>query len=252
MQRCFLTNKMCSPDESVSGGEIRKTIYDFIRGRYPDFNENSHLSTEAYNQMRADYVAGLIQDEVGELSGMEKEVVQAIGHNEILSENVEEEEDRQETFGERIADKVAAFGGSWTFLIIFFAILLGWIALNMWVLVDKGFDPYPFILMNLILSCLAAVQAPIIMMSQNRQSDKDRARSEHDYKVNLKAELEIRLLHEKVDHLLIHEQRKLLEIQQVQIELMQGIQKTIAATPQLRPPGGSAPDASAGTTTHPV
>lgn len=241
---------MCSPDESVSGGEIRKTIYDFIRNRYPDFNETSHLSTEAFNQMRADYVAGLIQNEIGELTGMEKEVVQAIGHNEILSENVEEEEDRQETFGERIADKVAAFGGSWTFLIIFFAILLGWIGLNMWVLANKGFDPYPFILMNLILSCLAAVQAPIIMMSQNRQSDKDRARSEHDYKVNLKAELEIRLLHEKVDHMLIHEQRKLLEIQQVQIDLMQSIQKTLAAVPPGRPLAGSAGEVSARSDHH--
>lgn len=235
---------MCSPDESVSGGEIRKTIYDFIRSRHPDFNEHSHLSTEAFNQERADYVASLIQDEIGDLSGVEKEVVQAIGHNEILTENVEEEEDRAETFGERVADKVAAFGGSWTFLISFFVVLLGWIAFNMWALANKGFDPYPFILLNLILSCLAAVQAPIIMMSQNRQSDKDRARSEHDYKVNLKAELEIRLLHEKVDHLLVHEQRKLLEIQQVQIDLMQSIQKTIALS--------AAPAASAETTARPV
>jgi uncharacterized membrane protein len=251
MQRCFITNKLCSPDESVSGGQIRKTIYDFIKDRYPDFNEKSHLSTEAYNDMRADYVAGLIQNEIGELTDMEKEVVQAIGKNQILSENVEEEEDRESTFGERVADRVAAFGGSWTFLISFFAVLLGWIGLNMWFLQDKGFDPYPFILLNLILSCLAAVQAPVIMMSQNRQADKDRARSEHDYKVNLKAEVEIRLLHEKVDHLLIHEQRKLLEIQQVQIELMQGIQKSISVP--TRPPEGSpaVPDASAGTAAHP-
>src|ERR1700744_1219912 len=220
MQPCFLTNKLCSPDETVSGGEIRKTLYDYIRSQHPDFNEKSHLSSEAFSQMRADYVAALVQNEIGDLGGLEKEVVEAIGHNEILSENIEEEEDRAETFGERIADRVAAFGGSWTFLITFFAILLAWIGFNIWVLANKGFDPYPFILLNLILSCLAAVQAPIIMMSQNRQADKDRARSEHDYKVNLKAELEIRLLHEKVDHMLVHEQKKLLEIQQIQIDLM--------------------------------
>lgn len=237
MQRCYLTNKLCSPDETVSGGEIRKTLYDYIRSQHPDFNEHSHLSTEAFNQMRADYVAALVKDEIGELSGMEKEVIEAIGHNEILSENIEEQEDREETFGERVADKVADFGGSWTFLISFFLVLLAWIGFNMWALRDKGFDPYPFILLNLILSCLAAVQAPIIMMSQNRQADKDRARSEHDYKVNLKAELEIRLLHEKVDHMLVHEQKKLLEIQQIQIDLMASIQKSLSTHNELhRPP----------------
>lgn len=227
MLRCFITNRLCSPDETISGGQIRRTLFDYIKSKYPDFSQTSHLSQEALNQMRSDYVASLIEDEEGDLTAAEKEVAKSIGFNEILSEDVEEEEEMQASFGERMADRVADFGGSWTFIFIFFFILLAWIFVNVYFLGNKGYDPYPFILLNLILSCLAAVQAPIIMMSQNRQDAKDRARSQHDYKVNLKAELEIRLLHEKIDHLLMHEQKRLFEIQQVQIELMQSLEKTI-------------------------
>ena len=131
------------------------------------------------------------------------------------------------TAGEKLADQVASFGGSWTFIIIFFSFLLTWIAVNIWWFRNRGFDPYPFILLNLILSCIAAIQAPIIMMSQNRQEAKDRKRAEHDYKVNLKAEVEIRLLHEKIDHMLLHQNKRLLEIQKVQIEMMEHISKMI-------------------------
>ena len=105
------------------------------------------------------------------------------------------------TRGERLADQIAAFGGSWTFITLFFGILLGWIVLNLWFLDNEGFDPFPFILLNLILSCLAAIQAPIIMMSQNRKEQKDRQRAELDLSINQKAEREIRELRQKVDEL---------------------------------------------------
>jgi uncharacterized membrane protein len=105
------------------------------------------------------------------------------------------------TRGERIADKVASFGGSWTFIGIFCVVLVAWMALNTWMLAERAFDPYPYILLNLMLSCLAALQAPVILMSQNRQAARDRRRSEEDYEVNLKAELEIKALHEKIDQL---------------------------------------------------
>jgi uncharacterized membrane protein len=105
------------------------------------------------------------------------------------------------TLGERLADQMAAFGGSWTFITLFFGILLGWILLNLWFLDNEGFDPFPFILLNLILSCLAAIQAPIIMMSQNRKEQKDRQRAELDLKINQTAEREIRELRQKVDEL---------------------------------------------------
>ena len=127
------------------------------------------------------------------------------------------------TTGQRIADKVASFGGSWRFIILFGLFLFIWISINIFWLVNKGFDPYPFILLNLILSCLAAIQAPVIMMSQNRQEEKDRERAKKDYMINLKSELEIRILHEKIDHLIMHQQQELLEIQKVQIEMMNDI-----------------------------
>ena len=120
-------------------------------------------------------------------------------------------------------DNVAAFGGSWKFIIMFAVFIALWILANIYLLLDKGFDPYPFILLNLILSCLAALQAPVIMMSQNRQEEKDRERAKKDYMINLKSELEIRMLHEKLDHLIMHQQEELIEIQKVQIEMMNDI-----------------------------
>lgn len=112
-----------------------------------------------------------------------------------------DEQDSIPSFGERLADKVAEFGGSWTFIISFGSVLLGWIVLNTWFLRQTAFDPYPYILLNLVLSCLAAIQAPIIMMSQNRQETKDRQRAQNDFLINLKAEVEVRDLQAKVDTL---------------------------------------------------
>jgi uncharacterized membrane protein len=141
--------------------------------------------------------------------------------HEILSSDIGKEFQKKLTFGERLSDRIAEFGGSWSFIICFGVVLLGWIILNAVFLINRGFDPYPFILLNLILSCLSAIQAPIIMMSQNRAEARDRLRAEHDYKINLKAELEIRHLHEKIDHLLQRQYNRLFEIQQIQIELLE-------------------------------
>ena len=123
--------------------------------------------------------------------------------------------------GEKLSDHLASFGGSWTFIIIFFVVLIVWMAFNAVIIEQERFDPYPYILLNLVLSCLAAIQAPIIMMSQKRQEAKDRLRSENDFRVNLKAELEIRHLHEKIDHILTRQWERLAEIQQIQLEMMQ-------------------------------
>ena len=120
---------------------------------------------------------------------------------------IEEEIDNR-TFGQRVADNVANFGGSWTFIISFFIFILIWIASNVYLLMNKGFDPYPFILLNLILSCLASLQAPIIMMSQNRQEEKDRERAKKDYEINLKAENEIRALNKKLDKLIEQQEKR--------------------------------------------
>jgi uncharacterized membrane protein len=141
-----------------------------------------------------------------------------------ITRNVHHEFESARTAGERLADQVAAFGGSWTFIIIFAVVLVSWVALNGFMLGARSFDPYPFIFLNLLLSMIAAVQAPIIMMSQNRQSAKDRAVQQHDYEVNLKAEVEIMALHEKLDELRQRQFAELLEIQQKQISMLMALQ----------------------------
>ena len=161
-----------------------------------------------------------------ETKKLEKEVIESLNEHETLSTNINTEFTKDLTYGERLADKIAMFGGSWKFIIFFAIVLAVWIAINTIVLLKKPFDPYPFILLNLILSCIAAIQAPVIMMSQNRQESKDRLRAEHDYKVNLKAELEIRHLNEKLDYLLVKQWQRLLEIQQFQTEIMEEILNT--------------------------
>ncbi len=141
--------------------------------------------------------------------------------HEILTQNIEAQFERKTSLGERLSDHIAEFGGSWAFIITFGSVILVWIAFNAYALANRGFDPYPFILLNLVLSCTAAIQAPVIMMSQNRAEARDRLRGENDYKVNLKAELEIRHVHEKLDHLLRKQNRRMFEVQQIQIELLE-------------------------------
>ncbi len=142
-------------------------------------------------------------------------------HTEIESIIELDENDDQRTLGQRIADKVADFGGSWTFILSFFFFLLLWIMANVFWFHNQGFDPYPFILLNLILSCIAALQAPIIMMSQNRQEEKDRERAKKDFIINLKAEHEIRVLQQKMDHILKHQHEELMAVQRQQIVLLE-------------------------------
>ena len=161
----------------------------------------------------------LIASEDLQIKRLEELVQNSLNEEKMLtSKLLELEENSKLTLGQKLADKVADFGGSWTFIIAFGVFLLIWILLNIYWLMNRAFDPYPFIFLNLILSCLAALQAPIIMMSQNRQEAKDRIRSKYDYKVNLKAELEIRQIHEKLDHLLSKQWERLAEIQEIQIE----------------------------------
>ena len=224
---CSINKKEYPESEIVTGGQLRKPLLNFIQQQHPDFNYSSNISKEALQEQRKKYIESLIKEDIGDITDAEREVIGSITENEILSENIDLREDQTLTLGERLADKVAAFGGSWTFITIFFLILLCWMALNVVMMHNKGFDPYPFILLNLVLSCLAAIQAPIIMMSQNRQEAKDRERGEHDYKINLKAELEIRMLHEKIDHLLLEQNKKLLELQQTQNEMFSQMAKRI-------------------------
>ena len=204
---------------------IRPSLLEFIRKRCPGCDGESFICFEDLADYRKDYVKELLQDEIGELSDLDHEVIESLRQNELLSSDIGKELQGKLTFGERLSDRIAEFGGSWRFLITFGCILVVWIVANGVWWANRGFDPYPFILLNLILSCLAAVQAPIIMMSQNRAEARDRLRAENDYKVNLKAELEIRHLHEKVDHLLRRQYNRLFEIQQIQIELLEELSR---------------------------
>jgi len=227
MKISHLSQKEIPIGEDVQACDIREGIFKRIQTDYPDFHEASFISLSELNRYRRLYLASLLIQENGELATLDHDVMLAIQNNAILSESVQEQQDTEPTFGQRIADRVADFGGSWTFIITFFSFIVLWMTVNVWFLASQPFDPYPFILLNLILSCLAAIQAPIIMMSQNRQEQKDRQRSEHDYKINLKAELEIKLLSEKMDHLLVHQNKKLLEIQEVQVDYLEDLMNEI-------------------------
>jgi uncharacterized membrane protein len=164
----------------------------------------------------------LLEEEKGELTELAKEVIEGLRKHEILSANPDIKFNKNLTLGQRLADNIAEFGGSWKFIIIIiFAIFIfAWMTINVVAVFAKPFDPYPFILLNLELSTLAALQAPVIMMNQNRQEKRDRQQAIYDYKVNLKAELEIRQLHQKVDHLLSKQWERLVEIQEIQMELI--------------------------------
>ena len=164
-----------------------------------------------------------LRKEWDKLTERERRVIQRLVERTHVSRNTNREFYDERTFGQRLADRIAAFGGSWTFIIIFLAVLLLWIALNSYILARRGaaFDPYPYILLNLFLSMLAALQAPVIMMSQNRQAAKDRLDAAHDYEVNLKAEFEIVSLHEKIDDLREQRWSELVAMQQEQIRLLE-------------------------------
>ena len=219
-RRCAVCGRSYPHNRLVSGELVRKEIAEEIRKTRPDWSADQFICRADLAEARGRYVHALLESEKGELSSLEHEVVKSLREHELLSENIDAEFEQRWTLGERMADRIASFGGSWTFLILFGLFLACWVSLNSAVLIWRPPDPYPFIFLNLLLSCLAAIQAPIIMMSQNRQEAKDRLRSRHDYQVNLKAELEIRHLHEKVDHLLSHQWERLVEIQQLQLEML--------------------------------
>ena len=172
-----------------------------------------------------EYLKQLLDTENVQLQKLHDIVADAVREEELLTNKLSESATEKTTFGMRLADQVASFGGSWQFIITFGAIILVWISVNALQLFSAPFDPYPFILLNLVLSCLAALQAPVIMMSQNRQEQKDRQRAENDYLINLKAEIEIRNLHQKMDLLMAEQLKNLMEIQKIQIELLEKLNR---------------------------
>ncbi|MEI7036938.1 DUF1003 domain-containing protein [Fulvimonas yonginensis] len=220
MGTCAVCGKPFPARELVPGELVRPEVAAELTKLAPAWRPAQPVCRADLAKARAAYVHDLLESEKGELSSLENDVLRSLREHELVSTDIEREFDRQWSFGERLADRIAAFGGSWTFLACFGLFLLAWVGMNSFVLWRHPPDPYPYIFLNLLLSCLAAIQAPVIMMSQNRQEAKDRLRSQHDYKINLKAELEIRHLHEKVDHLLSHQWERLVRIQELQVELL--------------------------------
>jgi uncharacterized membrane protein len=199
---------------------VHDPVMTIIQKDHPDLSKMGYICSEDLNKYRIEFIKKTLEEEKGELSELEEEVVKSIKEQETVSKDLNTEYEQRVKFADKLSDKFATYAGSWKFIIGFMAVLIVWIIINSALILMKAFDPYPFILLNLVLSCLAAIQAPVIMMSQNRQDAKDRLRSDYDYRVNLKAELEIRHLHQKLDHFLKREWQTLLEIQEIQVELM--------------------------------
>lgn len=210
--------------EKIIGKTVGKSIFELIKKDHPKFKYTDSISVDELQSYREGYLSNILLKDIRELTKNEQAVLSSLHKGTTITNKVEEDDDgKDDTFGQKIADKVAEFGGSWTFILSFLGFLVLWIAANVFLLVNKGFDPYPFILLNLILSCIAALQAPVIMMSQNRQEEKDRDRAKNDYMINLKSELEIRMLHEKIDHLIIQQEETLIKMQKEQIDRLNSI-----------------------------
>jgi len=220
---CPICGRTRSNEQMVHKDIVGPAIDAFATHRSEDWKNAKEVCTDCLKEYRNEYLRHLLGKEKKELSVMEEQVRESLEQNEMLSRNMNEEFDKNLSYGDRLSDKIAAFGGSWAFILSFGGVLLGWIVINSIALFSKPFDPYPFILLNLILSTLAALQAPIIMMSQNRQEAKDRLRAEHDYAVNLKAEVEVRTLHTKLDQLITRQWHRLLEIQQLQVNMIEDL-----------------------------
>ena len=217
--QCAISGKPIGPDGGVPCSALRPLLLQFIRKAHPLIKDEDWIEKVTLAELKAAYVEDALSEELGEITDLEREVIESLREHEIVSASPAETDDER-TIGERLSDRIAELGGSWAFIIGFGMFLMLWVVVNTLVLATRPPDPYPFIFLNLILSCIAALQAPVIMMSQNRQAARDRQQAEQDYTINLKAELEIRHLHEKMDHLLHHHSQRLLEIQQIQTDLL--------------------------------
>jgi uncharacterized membrane protein len=208
-----ISKKEFPVSERVSAKTLRPSIFNNIQKENPQFSLDSYISLSEVKYYIKKALSDYLVSKIGELSDLEKTVLASVTDSNTLIDKLKIGDEQQPTIGERIADKVASFGGSWTFIISFGAFILVWIVINVYWFLNRGYDPYPFILLNLILSCLSALQAPVIMMSQNRTEDRDRTSAKNDYMINLKSELEIKNLNEKVDYFIDSLQQEYLELQ---------------------------------------
>jgi uncharacterized membrane protein len=215
----------------LAAAAVRPQVAEHIARRHADrWVGTGHICRRCLDRERLDYVTERLTQEKGALSSVEEEVAKKAGLHLTIARNIDQQFQEGITFGQRAADAVARVGGSWAFVSSFMVLLVAWMFTNTYLLRQTSFDPYPYILLNLVLSCLAALQAPILMMSQNRQAERDRLESNHDYETDLKAEIEIASLHDKVDHLLHAQWERMVELQEMQIDLL----TEIAGRPRRR------------------
>lgn len=220
---CQICSESKKHDEIVPAESVPEPIAELIRKECPAWSYGGFICRTDLDRFRAQYVGEVLRNEKVELTVLEGTVRQTMKDHDLLAKNINIEFDRQLSFGERFSDHIADFAGSWTFIISFTGVMFLWIVVNTFIIVTRPFDPYPYILLNLVLSAVAAIQAPFIIMSQNRQESRDRLNAEHDYRVNLHNEMEIHQLHKKIDHLLFIQGQRLLEIQKIQVELMENL-----------------------------
>jgi uncharacterized membrane protein len=217
---CQVTGEEIPVNSAIPVDLVRESLVPTLQTMAPDWDPKGYVSLDSLNEARKKHVEDLLAQDEGSTKELHQRVFESMRDEFPVSQWTDDEFEKNQTIGQKLADKIASFGGSWSFISLFGVIIVIWMAINV-VALSKPFDPYPFILLNLVLSCLAAMQAPVIMMSQNRQEARDRMRSINDYQVNLKAELEIRHLHEKLDKLMQDQWKHLLEIQQMQVEMIQ-------------------------------
>lgn len=229
----FIDQKVYSEAEGLFVSDLDLGIKGLIRARYPFALDSDFISYRNLSHYCMNYLDEIVQ-RANQKNEKIKYNVTTLMKEEEKPFNVEERLNKQATIGQRIADDVARFGGSWTFIIVFVSIMAIWMLVNIMKPFGIQFDPYPFILLNLALSTIAAIQAPLIMMSQNRAADYDRLQARNDFNVNKTSELEIRLLHEKIDHMVQQDQFELLEIQKLQTEMLVSLGNQLAQLKQLQ------------------
>ncbi|MBN1915096.1 MAG: DUF1003 domain-containing protein [Parachlamydiales bacterium] len=220
---CQICKKSFTRKELFPLKMMRPAVVEMIQTQYPSIDLGGFICLQDLRSIHASRLEEIIRDNRGQVSDLEKKVLSSLQEQTLLAEDINRQFEKILTPGQKLADKMAHFGGSWTFLMIFVITILIWIGINSFLFWKRPFDPYPFILLNLLLSCLAAIQAPVIMMSQNRQAEKDRLQSEDDYRTNLRAELEIRHLHAKLDQLMNYTWDSFMETQRIQLDLIEVI-----------------------------
>ncbi len=238
--KCQICEKILPYKELFPAALIRESIFEYIESIYPDWSEEGFICFEDLKKFRSAYVKKMVLKDRGELSDLDQMVLESLKEHELITENINTRFDRQLTLGEKLSDRVAKFGGSWTFILTFITMMGIWMIINI-IQFTQTFDPYPFILLNLVLSCLAALQAPVIMMSQNRQTEKDRMQADDDYCTNLKSELEVRQLHSKLDQFMKKQWDRIMELQQIQIDLAEDLLEGQHNNHKTPPPKGINP-----------